>query len=172
MLSFALDTYEAVKSLQEAGADESLAKAIVTTFKEGLDEHGATKSDLNALAQSIEALAQTTKADIEGLSQHKKQMEDVTAEKTKINTEYNTLQSQRAALQSDTDPRLNPSGESFDGENYQRTEAQIKQIEAKMHPLYNRWTELSNHVKAIIDQAVATVTNVLDKMNSEVGGVR
>ena len=58
MLAF--DTHAAVKRLQQAGADESLAEAVVSTFGSMLNETVATKSD-------IADLRATTKSDIADL---------------------------------------------------------------------------------------------------------
>ena len=57
MSSLAFDTHAAVKRLQNAGADERLAEAFVTTFGSMLNENVATKSD-------IADLRATTKSDI------------------------------------------------------------------------------------------------------------
>ena len=57
MSSLAFDTHAAVKRLQDAGADERLAEAFVTTFGSMLNENVATKTD-------IADLRATTKSDI------------------------------------------------------------------------------------------------------------
>ena len=56
MTTNAFDTHEAVKKLQEAGADERLAEALVNTMRQagtaGL-HHLATKADLYQVAIGI-----------------------------------------------------------------------------------------------------------------------
>ena len=64
-----IDTHKAVKALIDAGFNEAQAEAIVETRHSEL----ATKTDLQALEQSIEArfqaLEQSTRADIQALEQ-------------------------------------------------------------------------------------------------------
>ena len=57
MATLAFDTHAAVKRLQNAGADERLAEAVVATCGSMLNENVATKSD-------IADLRATTKSDI------------------------------------------------------------------------------------------------------------
>ena len=67
MTAAAFDTYAAVKTLREAGADEAMAEAIVNTASAaaGADrEQLATKADLAELEIRLRAAAQ---ADIAGL---------------------------------------------------------------------------------------------------------
>ena len=49
MPSLAFDTHAAVKRLQDAGADERLAEAVVATLGAAVSEHVATKTDLEKL---------------------------------------------------------------------------------------------------------------------------
>ena len=46
MPSLAFDTHAAVKRLQDAGADERLAEAVVATLGTAVSEHVATKTDI------------------------------------------------------------------------------------------------------------------------------
>ena len=67
MSTATFDTYAAVKTLREAGADEAMAEAIVNTASAaaGADrEQLATKADLAELETRLRAAAQ---ADIAGL---------------------------------------------------------------------------------------------------------
>ena len=56
MPSLAFDTHAAVKRLQDAGADERLAEAVVTTLGTAVSEHVATKTDIEKLEAQIEKL--------------------------------------------------------------------------------------------------------------------
>ena len=56
MPSLAFDTHAAVKRLQDAGADERLDEAIVTTLGAAVSEHVATKTDVADLKTAIEKL--------------------------------------------------------------------------------------------------------------------
>ena len=56
MPSLAFDTHAAVKRLQDAGADERLAEAVVVTLGAAFSEHVATKTDIEKLKTDIEKL--------------------------------------------------------------------------------------------------------------------
>ena len=49
MSSVAFDTHEAVKTLTQAGAEESLAEAVVATVSNAMSENVATKADIAEL---------------------------------------------------------------------------------------------------------------------------
>ena len=49
----AFDTHAAVKRLQDAGADDRLAEAVVATQGAAITEHVATKTDVTALRTEI-----------------------------------------------------------------------------------------------------------------------
>ena len=53
MPSVTFDTHAAVKRLKDAGADERLAEAVVTTFGEAVTEHVATKGDITELRADL-----------------------------------------------------------------------------------------------------------------------
>jgi len=53
MTSPAFDTHKAVKTLQKAGADETLAEAVVATIGTAIGDQVATKADLNMLEQRL-----------------------------------------------------------------------------------------------------------------------
>ncbi len=56
MATLAFDTHKAVKVLQAAGADESLAEAVVATVGEAMGENVATKADIAGLKADIAEL--------------------------------------------------------------------------------------------------------------------
>ena len=60
----AFDTHKAVKVLQDAGADEHLAEAVVNTIGSAMGENVATKVDIAELKADIAELEAATKADI------------------------------------------------------------------------------------------------------------
>ena len=62
MLAF--DTHAAVKRLQKAGADESLAEAVVSTFGSMLNETVATKSDIADLRAATKTDIVELRADL------------------------------------------------------------------------------------------------------------
>ena len=60
----AFDTHKAVKVLQDAGADEHLAEAVVNTIGSAMGENVATKVDIAELKAEIAESTAATKADI------------------------------------------------------------------------------------------------------------
>ena len=60
----AFDTHKAVKVLQDAGADEHLAEAVVNTIGSAMGENVATKADTTELKAEIAELKAATKAEI------------------------------------------------------------------------------------------------------------
>ncbi len=56
MSSFVFDTHQAVKNLQDAGAAEKLAEAMVTTIGSAITDQVATKTDIEHLKTDIEHL--------------------------------------------------------------------------------------------------------------------
>ncbi len=60
----AFDTHKAVKVLQDAGADEQLAEAVVNTIGSAMGENVATKVDIAELKAEIAESTAATKADI------------------------------------------------------------------------------------------------------------
>ena len=67
MPSVAFDTHAAVKQLQDAGADERLAEAVVATLGAAVSEHVATKTDIATLASELKATTADLTARIERL---------------------------------------------------------------------------------------------------------
>ena len=67
MPSVAFDTHAAVKQLQDAGADEQLAEAVVATLGAAGSEHVATKTDIATLASELKAATADLTARIERL---------------------------------------------------------------------------------------------------------
>ena len=67
MPSLAFDTHAAVKRLQDAGADERLAEAVVTTLGAAVSEHVATKTDIATLTTDLKATTTDFTARIEKL---------------------------------------------------------------------------------------------------------
>ena len=64
----AFDTHKAVKVLQDAGADEHLAEAVVNTIGSAMGENVATKVDIAELKAEIAELKAATKAEITELA--------------------------------------------------------------------------------------------------------
>ncbi len=60
----AFDTHKAVKVLQDAGAGEQLAEAVVNTIGSAMGENVATKVDIAELKAEIAELEAATKAEI------------------------------------------------------------------------------------------------------------
>jgi len=60
----AFDTHKAVKVLQDAGADEHLAEAVVNTIGSAMGENVATKVDIAELKAEIAESTAATKAEI------------------------------------------------------------------------------------------------------------
>ena len=58
MTTLALDTHKAVKTLTEAGFEETKAEAMVATFGNAMSENVATKDDVAALKADLLALEQ------------------------------------------------------------------------------------------------------------------
>ena len=69
MTTLAFDTHKAVKTLKEAGFEETKAEAMVTTFGNAMSENVATKADIAALKADIAELKAELKADILALEQ-------------------------------------------------------------------------------------------------------
>ena len=67
MPSLAFDTHAAVKRLQDAGADERLAEAVVATLGAAVSEHVATKTDIATVKTDLEARIERLDAKIEKL---------------------------------------------------------------------------------------------------------
>ena len=67
MSTLAFDTHKAVKILQEAGANERLAEAVVATVGDAMGENMATKADLAALRSDLAALRSDLQSDIAAL---------------------------------------------------------------------------------------------------------
>ena len=55
MATLAFDTLKAAKALREAGADERLAEAVVTTVGDAVGGDVATKADLAALRAEMKS---------------------------------------------------------------------------------------------------------------------
>lgn len=55
MSTLVFDTHKAVKILQEAGANERLAEAVVATVGDAMGENVATKADLAALRSDLQS---------------------------------------------------------------------------------------------------------------------
>ena len=55
MTTLALDTHKAVKTLTEAGFEETKAEAMVATFGNAMSENVATKADLAELKAELKA---------------------------------------------------------------------------------------------------------------------
>lgn len=53
MPSLAFDTHASMKRLQDAGADERLAEAVVATLGAAVSEHVATKTDITTLTADL-----------------------------------------------------------------------------------------------------------------------
>ncbi|WP_424947497.1 hypothetical protein [Candidatus Spongiihabitans sp.] len=53
MTALAFDTHQAVKNLQQTGADEALAEAVVATIGNALGESVATKLDIQEVKDQI-----------------------------------------------------------------------------------------------------------------------
>ena len=75
MTALAFDTYKAVKSLREAGADEALAEAVVATVGDAIGGNVATKADLAEVNAALKADLAEVKAELKS---------DIAAVKTDI----------------------------------------------------------------------------------------
>ena len=64
MTALAFDTYKAVKSLREAGADEALAEAVVATVGDAIGGNVATKADLAEVKAELKADIAIVKTDL------------------------------------------------------------------------------------------------------------
>ena len=73
MATFVFDTHRAVKDLEEAGFPEAQAEALVEIVGAAVGENAATKADLDAMEQRvnarIEAVEQRMEARIDALEQ-------------------------------------------------------------------------------------------------------
>ncbi len=73
MTTLLFDTHRAVKSLEEAGFEESQAEAVVEMFSGAVGENLATKADLKVLEQAIrsdlQTMEQATKTDLQTMEQ-------------------------------------------------------------------------------------------------------
>ena len=67
-VTVAFDTLKAATRLQRAGFDEDKARALVSTFAEGMVENLATKQDLVLLATKEDLLPLATKDEIAALA--------------------------------------------------------------------------------------------------------
>ena len=67
-VTVAFDTLKAATRLQQAGFDEGKARALVSTFAEGLVENLATRQDLAPLATKEEIAKLATKEEIAKLA--------------------------------------------------------------------------------------------------------
>ncbi len=67
MSTLVFDTHKAFKTLQEAGANERLAEAVVATVGDAMGENMATKADLAALRSDLAALRSDLQSDIAAL---------------------------------------------------------------------------------------------------------
>lgn len=64
MTALAFDTHQAVKVLTAAGADESLAEAVVATVGEAVSGNVATKADLAEVKAELKSEIVAVKAEI------------------------------------------------------------------------------------------------------------
>ena len=62
-----LNTYQAVKTLKQAGVDERQAEAIVNIMNDGIGENLATKGDLKSLGQEMKLMEQRLTIRLGGL---------------------------------------------------------------------------------------------------------
>ena len=91
MTALAFDTHKAVKALREAGANESLAEAVVATVGDAIGENVATKIDIAEVKADIAAL----KTELAALK-----TEMVTkAEFAEVKTEIATLKTEIASVE-------------------------------------------------------------------------
>ena len=67
MSTHVLNTYRAVKTLREAGVDESQVEAIVNIVNEGMGENLATKDDMRLLKQDLRLVEQRLTIRLGGL---------------------------------------------------------------------------------------------------------
>ena len=88
----AFDTHKAVKVLQDAGADEHLAEAVVNTIGSAMGENVATKVDIAELKAEIAESTAATKAEIAELKAATK------ADTTKLKADIDEL---KAATKAD-----------------------------------------------------------------------
>jgi len=100
MASLAFDTHKAVKLLQDAGADEPLAEAVVATIGDAVGDQVATKADLKTLRQA-------TKADMENASRATKgDMDDLGRELENLGKGQKTLKKELEELPTNGDLKM------------------------------------------------------------------
>ncbi len=75
MTALAFDTHKAVKTLQEAGAGDTLAEAVVATIGDALETNVATKVDLKDLEMAVKADIADLKADIAATNADMRELE-------------------------------------------------------------------------------------------------
>lgn len=67
MSAYLLNTYQAVKTLKEAGVGESQAEAIVNIMNDDIGENLATRDDLGLLRQELKLMEQRLTIRLGGL---------------------------------------------------------------------------------------------------------
>ncbi len=92
MTALAFDTYKAVKTLREAGADEALAEAVVATVGDAIGGNVATKADLAEVNAALKADIAELKAELKG---------DIAAVKTEVAIVNTELKGDIAELKGD-----------------------------------------------------------------------
>ncbi len=101
MTMFAFDTHEAVKALQEAGATEPLAEAVVATVGAAMGENLATKVDITGLKADLAELRTeltAVKADVTGL---RTELTAVKADVTELRTELTAVKADVTGLRTE-----------------------------------------------------------------------
>ena len=92
MTALAFDTYKAVKTLREAGADEALAEAVVATVGDAIGGNVATKADLAEVNVALKAEIAAVKTELKG---------DIAAVKTDLAAVHAELKGDIAAVKTE-----------------------------------------------------------------------
>ena len=69
MSAYLLNTYQAVKTLKEAGVGESQAEAIVNIMNDGIGKNLATRDDLRLLNKDLRGVEQELKQELKLMEQ-------------------------------------------------------------------------------------------------------
>jgi len=98
-VTVAFDTLKAATRLQRAGFDEDKARALVSTFAEGMVENLATKQDLVPLATKEEVAKLATKDELATLRAEMATKDELAALRAKTEAGFATLRAEIAKVQ-------------------------------------------------------------------------
>ena len=98
-VTVAFDTLKAATRLQRAGFDEDKARALVSTFAEGMVENLATKQDLVPLATKEEVAKLATKDELATLRAEMATKDELAALRAETEAGFATLRAEIAKVQ-------------------------------------------------------------------------